>query len=85
MFSFDIFLADARTGEIVKKVSSASSDPHFDALRFIDSSGSWSPDGSRLVFVVFADGDNAMVVVDTESGDVAERIYVPEVGAITNP
>jgi Tol biopolymer transport system component len=85
LFSFDLFIADARTGEVVKKVSSASSDPHFDALRFIDSSGSWSPDGSRLAFVVFADGDNAMVIVDTDSGDVLDRLYVEEVGAITNP
>jgi hypothetical protein len=85
LFSFDIFVADARTGEIINKVSSSSSDPHFDALRFIDSSGAWSPDGSQFVFVVFADGDNAMVVVDTQSGDVAQRIYVDQVGAITNP
>lgn len=85
LFSFDIYMADARTGKILKKLSSSNSDPHFDALRFIDSSGSWSPDGSKLVFVVFADGDNAMVVVDTDSGDVVDRIYLDDVGAVTSP
>jgi len=85
LFSIDLYLADARTGEIVKKLSSASSDPHFDALRFIDSSVTWSPDGSQLAFVVFADGDNELVVVNTDNGDVERRIAVPEVGAIANP
>ncbi|MFW6199615.1 MAG: peptidase S9 [Gemmatimonadota bacterium] len=85
LFSIDLFLADARTGEIVRTLSSAASDPHFDALRFIDSSVTWSPDASRLAFVVFADGDNQLVTVSTEDGDVIRRYSVPEVGAIQNP
>ncbi|MDX1566557.1 MAG: hypothetical protein R3223_02080 [Longimicrobiales bacterium] len=85
LFSIDLFLADARTGEIVRTLSSASSDPHFDALRFIDSSVTWSPDASRLAFVVFANGDNQLVTVGTEDGDVERRYAVPEVGAIQNP
>ena len=42
LFSFDLFLADARTGKTLRTRSSAAADPHFDALRFVDSSGSWS-------------------------------------------
>ncbi len=85
LFSVDLYLADARTGKVVRKLASAASDPHFDALRFIDSSGAWSPDGRFLAFVVFADGDNGIVIVDTETGDVTERLSIPRVGAITGP
>jgi Tol biopolymer transport system component len=86
LFSIDLFLADATTGKIIRKLSSASSDPHFEALRFIDSAGSWAPDGSQFVFSVFADGDNQMVIVDTDDGDVARRIEVEdEIGAINHP
>lgn len=85
LFSIDLFLADARTGEVIRTLSSAASDAHFDALRFIDSSVTWSPDASRVAFVVVADGDNQLVVVRTEDGEVLERIGVPEVGAIMNP
>ena len=85
LFSINLFLADARTGEILRTLSSAASNPHFDALRFIDSSVTWSPDGSRVAFVVFADGDNQLVIVRTEDGEVERRISVAEVGAIVNP
>ncbi len=86
LFSVDLFLADATTGRVIRKLSSANSDPHFEALRFIDSSGSWSPDGSEFVFSVFANGDNQMVIVRTEDGKVLRRIELPaRIGAINHP
>ena len=85
LFGIDLFLADARTGEIQKKLVSANADPHFDALRFIDSAGDWSPDGSQFVFAVFADGDNELAIVDVESGDIARKIKLDGIGAITSP
>ena len=85
LFSFDIFLADAQTGEVVRKLTSAAANPHFDALRFIDSSGSWSPDGRMFAFVVFAGGDNELVLVDVESGDVLQRVRPEGIGAINTP
>jgi len=85
LFSVDLYLADVETGDVIRKLSSANADPHFDAIRFIDSSGSWSPDGSQFVFAVFAAGDNELVIVNTESGDNDRRIEVPEVGALSNP
>ena len=87
LFTVDLYLADATTGEIVRKLRSANSDPHADALRFIDSSGSWSPDGERFVFVTFADGANEMVIVGTQNGDVDRRIRVKDegIGELSNP
>ncbi|MFV2007099.1 MAG: BamA/TamA family outer membrane protein [Longimicrobiales bacterium] len=85
LFGIDLFIADARTGEIIRKLVSANSDPHFDALRFIDSAGDWSPDGSKFVFIVFADGDNELAIVDTENGDIEAKISIDGVGALTNP
>jgi Tol biopolymer transport system component len=85
LFSIDLFLADARTGEILKKLVSANADPHFDALRFIDSAGTWSPDGRYFAFVVFANGDNELAILDVEKRDVVQRIKTPGVGAISNP
>ncbi|HEX2252778.1 MAG TPA: BamA/TamA family outer membrane protein [Thermoanaerobaculia bacterium] len=84
LFSIDLFLADARTGEVRRRLVSAAGNPHFDALRFLDSAGAWSPDGRRFAFVAFERGDNTLVVIDVDSGDVVER-YRPPVGAIANP
>lgn len=85
LFSFNLFLADAETGEVEKTLSNASADPHFDALRFTDSSGSWSWDGTRLAYVVFADGDNQIILADSRDGSVQKRIAIENMGAIQGP
>jgi Tol biopolymer transport system component len=85
LFSFDLFLADASSGKLVRTISNSGTSPHFDALRFMDGSGSWSRDGTRLAYVVFADGDNQIVLADANSGSVQERIAVEGVGAIQGP
>ena len=87
LFSYDLFIADARTGEIQRKLSSADADPHVDALRYIDSSGTWSPDSRFFAYVVVADGDNQLVVVDARNGNVDRRIDFDddEIGAVANP
>jgi hypothetical protein len=85
LFSFNLFLANASSGKVTRTLSSANANPHFDALRFTDSSGAWSWDGTRLAYVVFADGDNQMVLMDVENGDVQDQIAIEGMGAIQGP
>jgi len=86
LFSFDLYLADARTGEIIRTLASASADPHMDALRFIDSSGSWSPDGRTIALVSFARGRNDIILIDGERGGVQHRLRLPEeIGEVSGP
>ncbi|MDX1583288.1 MAG: BamA/TamA family outer membrane protein, partial [Thermoanaerobaculia bacterium] len=84
-FSIDLYLADARSGKVLRRLVSASADPHFDALRFIDSAGSWSPDGRKFAFVVFEKGDNTLAILDVDSGNVEKRIAIKTVGAVSSP
>ena len=85
LFSIDLFIADARTGEIKRKLVSANADPHFDALRFVDSAGDWSPDAEKFVFTVFAEGDNELAIVDVSSGNIDMKIDLDDIGAISSP
>jgi Tol biopolymer transport system component len=85
LFSVDLFMAEVATGKIVRKLSSANSDPHIDALRYIDSSGTWSPDSKSFAYVVVADGDNQVVVVSTDNGTVERRIAFDGIGAVSTP
>ena len=86
LFSVDLFLADAETGEIVRKLTSANSDPHIEALRYIDSSGTWSPDSRFFAYSVTSGGDNRLIIVDAENGDIDRRIDPgTEIGSLTNP
>jgi len=51
LFSLEWYLADAETGEVIRSLTNTLTGPHLNALRFIDSSGSWSPDGNKIVFL----------------------------------
>ncbi|NND71429.1 MAG: peptidase S9, partial [Rhodothermales bacterium] len=85
VFNINLFIADAETGKVVKRLKGSNSDPHFDAIRFINSSGSWSPDGRKFVFVTFVEGDNELSILDWNSGGIERRISVDGVTAMSNP
>jgi hypothetical protein len=84
LFTTNLFVADAETGEIVQELEGTRSNPHFDALRFINSAGTWSPDGRRFAFVTFVDGDNEITIFDVTTGEIVRRTAVAGVGAIHN-
>lgn len=85
LFSFDLYLADAKTGEITGKLFSTDSDGHLDSLRFLDSAGAWSPDSSKFALAVQSRGDNEIAILDVRSRRIERRIGVPEAGQLWNP
>jgi hypothetical protein len=85
IFTVDLYVADAVTGEIVHRLTSPNRDQHFDALSFIASAGTWSPDGTQFAFVVFADGDHQISIMDIASRRVTRRFSVTGVGAVQSP
>ena len=85
LFGVDLFLADAQTGRVIRRLASPTSDRHLDAISFLYSAGAWSPDGRRLAFIVVAEGDNQLAILDVESGRIEQRIAPRGVGGITDP
>ena len=79
----ELKLADAATGEDRGTVASPGLSTRFDALSFLYSAGSWSPDGKRLAFVSYSDGDNEIDIVNIDSRDIERRIKPANVGAIS--
>ena len=67
LLSIDLFLADAQTGKIIRKLTSRAKNSHIDEFNFIESAGSWSPDSKRFAFSVFSSGRNKLVIVDAEN------------------
>ena len=84
IFNTNLFVADTETGKIVQDLEGTRANPHFDALRFIDSAGSWSPDGRRFAFITFAEGANEINTFNVKTGEVQTRTAVKGVGAIQN-
>lgn len=74
LFSIDLYLADAQSGKIIKKLVSSENDERFETIRFVNFSGSWSPDGKYFAFVVFNKGNNAIAIEDVSHG-FTKRIF----------
>lgn len=85
LLNIDLYVADAETGRIVKKLTGPNSDQHFDAINFINSAGTWSPDGKDFAFIVFADGMNEIDIFDVNRKSIIRRIKPKEgVGAVND-
>lgn len=84
LFTMDLYVADAETGEVLGKLVSSNTDAHFDALRYMDSAGSWSPDSKSFAFVVFDKGDNQIAIADAESQKIKRTSKIQDVDAIQN-
>jgi Tol biopolymer transport system component len=85
LFEITLFLADARTGRIVRRLLNAESDAHMDALSFLRSAGAWSPDGSRLAFSVFARGNEELVILRVADQQVERQVRIAGVGSAVTP
>ena len=84
LFTVDLFLADAKTGTIIRKLTSKISSTHIDEFNFIESAGAWSPDSKRFAFSVFNKGRNRMVVVDVASGSVIDDVSMGKAEQFSN-
>lgn len=85
LFSIEIFLADATTGWVQRKLIDRTTDPHFDSLEFIESAGTWAPDSRRFAFGAVRNGKPVLVVLDTVTGRTEKEIALPSLGQAWNP
>ncbi len=85
LFSIEMFLWDAGTGQIVRRVTKTAVDPHFQSLEFINSAGSFDQTGRRFVFSALVDGRPVLDVIDVERGAVEREIPFPTLGEILHP
>jgi len=85
IFNFTIHVADAETGEVIADLDAAGTTSHFNALRFLSSAGTWSPDGTRLAFVSYEDGDNQITIWNVNDEDIEQSYKVKGVTSMKNP
>ncbi|MBC5993196.1 BamA/TamA family outer membrane protein [Pontibacter cellulosilyticus] len=85
VLGLDLYLADARTGKVVKQLASLSKNEHLDNFNFMESAGTFSPHGNRFAFVVFEQGVNKLAIVDVARGKIIENIRIPGVDAFAYP
>ena len=85
LFSIEMYLADAETGRVLRKITETAVDPHFESLLFLSSTGAWAPDGRRFAFGAIRKGQPVLAVVDVETGKRVRERRFPGLGEILNP
>lgn len=84
LFGIDLFLADAKTGKIIRKLSSQISNSHIDDFNFLESAGTWSPDSKKFAFSIFSKGKNQLLIIDISNGKTLLRTDMGKVEQFGN-
>jgi Tol biopolymer transport system component len=85
MLSIDLYLADATTGRVIRKLVNTAIDPHFSSIQFISSAGTWDPHGKQFAIGAIAQGRPVLAIIDVESGRRVREVPFPDLGEILNP
>ena len=85
LFSIDLYVADVRTGEVLRKVTDTATDPHLESLQFLTSAGAWDPTGARFVVPGISRGQPVLRILDVERGRTDREIRLPDVDEVLNP
>ena len=85
LLSVDLFLADARSGKVIRQVTRKQRAGHIDDLAFVESAGTWSPRSDRFAYVGVSKGRNVLIVRDVQRGKTVAEYTLPGVEAFDNP
>lgn len=85
LFSVELFVADARSGEVQRRLSRSLVDPHLESLQFINSAGAWDPAGKRVALGAISKGKPLLVILDGKSGKKLQEVPLPTLGEIFTP
>ena len=84
-FSVDLYVADAMSGKVLRRLSTSDTDPHFDSLEFLNSAGAWSPDSRMLAIAAIRSGRPVIALLDAKSGNVRREVPLPGLDDALNP
>jgi Tol biopolymer transport system component len=69
---FDVFLADVKTGKIIKKLIAGNSTADFEELHLLTPGLCWSPNGRKIAISVKSGAKDAIYIIDVNSEDEYE-------------
>ena len=85
LFSIDLYLADAKTGKVIRKVTDTATDPHFESLQFLSSAGAWDSASERFVFPAISSGRPVLTIVNAGSGKRLREVRLEGIDEVLNP
>jgi Tol biopolymer transport system component len=83
-FSIDLWLADARTGEMKRRLVASAREEGLESLRYMNSAVAWSHDGRYVAFSAKAGGQDALNIYDVRRNRMAKRLKF-DINGISTP
>ena len=83
-YFIDLYLADAETGKVERRLSKSSYSSNYETFRFINSQANWSPDGKFLAFAAKKGPRDDIIILDVARNREVRRIEV-EMNGVTTP
>ena len=84
VFSIDVYLADAASGNILRKVHSATQGGYIDEVSNVENTGTWAPDSKQFALTGVSKGDNILIIKNI-AGKTTSTFTIPGVPAFSNP
>jgi hypothetical protein len=84
-FSIDLFLADAATGEVVRKLITTAANADFESLQYLHSAGAWDPSGKRFALATIRNGRPAITILDIAGGTAPREIPLDALDEVYSP
>lgn len=85
LYDIDLFLADTDTKEVISRLYTATSHDEIDAINYLETSGTWSPDSRYFAFIAFAKGHSACLIYDVKKKNIINEIQLDDVDEINWP
>jgi Tol biopolymer transport system component len=76
-FFIDLYLANAETGRSLRRLVKSTINSNYESLRFINSSGSFSPDGRSFAITAKSKQHEDLVILDVKRDREERRIQIP--------
>jgi Tol biopolymer transport system component len=82
-FFVDLYLADAETGKVKRRLVKSTLNSNYESLRFINSAGAFSPDGRYFAIAAKHKDRDDLVILDVKKDEEVRRIRIPLNGLTT--
>ena len=84
LFGIDLFLADAVTGTVIRKLGSRMTNKDIDEFSYLESAGDFSADSKKFAFSVFSAGKNKLMTIDVQTGKTISIEAMGDIVEFTN-
>ncbi|TRX71209.1 basic secretory protein-like protein [Carboxylicivirga sp. M1479] len=85
LYDIDLFLAKGSTGEVISRLYTATSHDEIDALNYLETAGTWSPDSRFFAFIAFKQGQSTCQIFDVEKKQLDREIIIENYDEISWP